>query len=290
MNLKKPHFKYNKRQRNGVFLLASLVLCAQLLLIFVDFSSRELISLDAKRIQEFEREMDSLERLAQAEKVPKLYPFNPSFITDFKGYQLGLSTKEIDRLLAHRAQGKYINSTQEFQKISGVSDSLLAALRPYFKFPEWVRKKKSTTQSPSKQRKLEVFTHKDLNKVTYDELRTFKGLSESVANRIVNYRDRLNGFSFDDQLYEVYGLKQHQITELLEYFRVVSKPEITKLNVNEASFKQLLSVVYLDYELTKKIVSFREEVAEIQSLDELKQIEGFPIDKFDRIAVYLQTN
>jgi hypothetical protein len=27
----------------------------------------------------------------------KVYPFNPNFITDFKGYKLGMSVQEIDR-------------------------------------------------------------------------------------------------------------------------------------------------------------------------------------------------
>jgi hypothetical protein len=28
----------------------------------------------------------------------KVYPFNPNFITDYKGYKLGMSVQEIDRL------------------------------------------------------------------------------------------------------------------------------------------------------------------------------------------------
>ena len=290
MTLKKSHFKYNKRQRNGVFLLAALVLLMQLFLFFADFSSSSSYDLNAEHIRAFEREMDSLESLARAENIPKIRPFNPSFISDFKGYRLGLSTKEIDRLITHRGKGRYINSAQEFQKVSGVSDSLLAVISPYFKFPEWVKKRKHYPSRNTARKNPKVFTHNDLNKVNFNELKSFDDLSESVAKRIVKYRERLKGFSYDDQLYEVYGLKPSQVVEILSYFTVVTKPYITKLDINEASFRELLSLVYLDYELTKKIIAYREEVAEIQSLEELKQIEGFPIDKFDRIAVYLQTN
>ena len=53
-------------------------------------------------------------------------------------------------------------------------------------------------------------------------------------------------------------------------------------------FKEVLSIVYIDYELTKKIFEYRDEVAELQSLEELKQIDGFPLEKFDRIALYLE--
>ena len=76
--------------------------------------------------------------------------------------------------------------------------------------------------------------------------------------------------------------------KVLERFTIIDKPEIQKINVNTATFKEVLSIVYIDYELTKKIFNYRDEVAELQSLEELKKIEGFPIEKFDRIALYLE--
>ena len=68
---------------------------------------------------------------------------------------------------------------------------------------------------------------------------------------------------------------------------MLSQPVIEKINVNTATFKEVLHLPYIDYELTKRIFNYRDEVAEIQSLEELKNIEGFPLELFDRIAVYL---
>jgi hypothetical protein len=62
---------------------------------------------------------------------PKIYPFNPNFITDFKGYKLGMSVTEIDRLLAFRKTNRYVNSAAEFQQVTQVSDSLLAQIAPF---------------------------------------------------------------------------------------------------------------------------------------------------------------
>ncbi|HKJ06698.1 MAG TPA: helix-hairpin-helix domain-containing protein, partial [Flavobacteriaceae bacterium] len=73
-----------------------------------------------------------------------------------------------------------------------------------------------------------------------------------------------------------------------KHFKITSLPEIKKVNVNTASFKQVLHLPYIDYELTKKIFNYRDEVAEIQSLDELKKIDDFPLEKFNRIALYLE--
>ena len=58
--------------------------------------------------------------------------------------------------------------------------------------------------------------------------------------------------------------------------------------MNTATFKEVLHLPYIDYELTKKIFQYRDEVAEIQNLEELKNIEDFPIENFDKIALYLK--
>ena len=54
-----------------------------------------------------------------------------------------------------------------------------------------------------------------------------------------------------------------------------------------ASFKEILSNPYIDYELCIKIFDFKDEVAELQSISEIKNIEGFPIEKYNRIVLYL---
>ena len=285
MNFFKSHFSYNKRQRNGVFFLLLIIVSLQLVFFFFDFSSKNVVDNSSLEIVAFQKEMDSL-RLAQVENSkPKIYPFNPNYITDFKGYQLGMSVEEIDKLLAYRKKGLFANSAKQFQQVTGVNDSLLATISPFFKFPEWVSsKKKKVFKKPSK----EILVVKDINQVTAKDLKIVNGIGDKLSARIISYRDKLQGFSFNNQLYEVWYLDTLVANKVLTRFQVVEPPIIQKINVNTASFKEVLAIVYLDYELTKKIFNYKDEVAEIQSIDELKKIEGFPLDKFDRIALYLQ--
>lgn len=283
----KSHFSYNKRERNGIFYLLLFIIILQLVFYFVDFSSEEKTSMSQNEMISFQEEMDSLRLVESENSTPKTFPFNPNYISDFKGYQLGMSTIEIDKLVEFRKTGKYVNSADQFQKVTGVSDSLLAKISPYFKFPDWVtsNKAQNTKQSISK---AEVIVEvRDINLATPEELKKVKGIGEKLSVRIINYRSKLQGFSFDNQLYEVWGLDSLVVNEVLKHFIVKSLPKIQKINVNEASFKEVLSIVYIDYELTKKIFSYRDEVAEIQSIEELKKIDGFPIEKFDRIVLYL---
>jgi len=287
MNIFKSHFWYNKRQRNGIFFLLLIIGILQISFFFLDFSSNKPAQFSQNEIDEFKKEQDSLLNVAIKESKPKIFPFNPNYINDFKGYQLGMNVDEIDRLISFRNSGKFINSIKEFKVVTDVSDSLLNSISPFFKFPDWVTNKNNTTNVSFKQPKKEVIEVKDLNLVTSSDLIKIKGIGEKTAERILSYRDKLQGFTFSDQLYEVYYLDKEIADKALEYFKVLSKPTIKKININTASFKEVLSIVYIDYELTKKIFNYRDEVAEIQSLEELKKIDGFPIEKFNRITLYL---
>ncbi|NND15609.1 MAG: helix-hairpin-helix domain-containing protein, partial [Eudoraea sp.] len=78
-------------------------------------------------------QIDSLKR-AQIEDESKLRLVNPNYLSDFKGYILGMSLEEIDRLHSFREKGLFIQSLDEFQNVTGASDSLLEAISPNLRF------------------------------------------------------------------------------------------------------------------------------------------------------------
>ena len=69
---------------------------------------------------------------------------------------MGLSTEEIDRLLKYRSKGNWINSTEDFKKVTGVDDTLLNKLSKSFKFPDWLINK--TTSPRRKKVKIKLKT------------------------------------------------------------------------------------------------------------------------------------
>lgn len=288
MKLIKSHFRYTKSQRNGIFFLLIFIVFLQGIFFFVDFSSDENPAVSQTEIMAFQQEMDSLKNVAAAKNTSKIYPFNPNFISDFKGYQLGMNTDEIDKLLAFIAQGKFINSTKQFQEVTGVNDSLLAVISPYFKFPDWITSQKTNGKQYSNSKIDKSIIKKDINAASAEELTIVNGIGEKLAKRIIDYRTKLQGFSFNDQIFEVWALDKEVAAKVLQYFEVTKPPTIQKINVNTASFKEVLAIVYLDYELTKKIFNYKKQVAEIQSIEELKKIDGFPLEKFNRIVLYLE--
>lgn len=291
----KSHFWYQKNQRNGIFLLVIMIITLQSFIVFGDFSSDEKNTLDTLQVLAFHKKIDSLKAIELEKRKPKIYPFNPNYITDFKGEKLGMSIREIDRLLAFRNTGKFINSKKEFQQVTKISDSLLNTIAPYFKFPDWVVKKNlkitTTTLSGTKQsfntKPRHTIATKDINKATQEDFKLIYGIGDKLSKRIIKYRSKLQGFSFENQVFEVWGLKKEVAQKVISTFKVQEKPTIKKVNVNTVTFKELLKNPYIDYELCKKIFEYRDEVAEIQNLTELQHIKNFPVELYDRIVLYL---
>jgi len=294
MSIFKSHFWYHKSQRNGIFILIILIVIFQSIIVFVDFSSKEKLNTDTPKVLAFHYQIDSLSKISIENRRLKIFPFNPNYITDYKGAQLGMSLVEIDKLLAFRKTGKFINSKKEFQNITTISDSLLNNISPYFKFPEWVVKRNQNVElstsrdirSFAKKSKY-ILTSTDLNIVSKEDLKTINGIGEKLSDRIIKYRSKLQGFSTANQLYEVWGLSAEVVGKLVLGFKVVKLPNIQKSNVNTASFRELLKNPYIDYELCKKIFDYKDEVAELQDVSELKNIIGFPLELYDRIVLYL---
>lgn len=255
---------------------------------FIDFSSEEKEEdFSTSEIEELQQHIDSLKRLREQEKVVKTYPFNPNYISDFKGDQLGMSVVEIDRLHRYREQGKWINSTTDFQRVTGVSDSILAKISPYFKFPDWViaaEKAKAVSNASVPKKVL------DLNTASVEDLQEISGVGEVLANRIVNYRAKIGEFRSILQLKDIYGLNFETREKLKRTFKVSKNDKFVLLNINTAKVLELVEVPYIDYELAREIINYRQIHEKIISFEELSKIESFPSDKIDRIELYLKFN
>lgn len=272
-----------------------IIIVLQIIIVVKPFSSNKLIDISTPELLSFQKQVDSLKIIELENRKPKFYPFNPNYITDFKGERLGMSLIEIDRLLAFRKTGKFVNSKEEFQKVTKISDSLLFKIAPLFKFPDWVvkrnqaikEKKKIINRTTNNLAIENTLSTKDINKATQTDFMYILGIDEKLSERIIKYRSKLQGFSFKSQLFEVWGLEKKIAENVLSIFKIIEKPIIKKININTIEFKELLKNPYIDYELCKKIFDYRDEVAELQNISELKNIKDFPLDKYDRIVLYL---
>ena len=288
----KSHFTFSKQQRSGILLLLLLIISLLCVYWYIDFAEEDTFNTSSVEIISLQTELDSLRAVEIEKRIPKKYPFNPNFISDYSGYVLGMSNEEIDRLLQYRKEDKWINSEADFKKVTGVSDSLLKELSPYFKFPEWVTnpKPKSDFQDYKSERGFTSKTYAqkiDLNEATEEQLQQISGIGEALSKRIVSYRDKSGGFSNDTQLNEVYGLNPEVVQRALNVFTVKTPKEIIKLNVNTASASDIATIPGITFEMAKNIWEFRRLREKIASIEELEKIEGMTQRKLQLIQLYL---
>lgn len=281
---------FSKDQKIGILILLTTIIVLQLSYYFTDFSFSENVPKEEKEWLSLQSSLDTLKN-EKKEVGYKMYPFNPNFITDFKGYKLGMKTEEIDRLLAFRKEGKFANSPEEFQQVTGVSDSLLNVISPYFKFPDWVTNKKSNYKEYKSNwkefPKKEALKVLDVNSSTKQDFVKIYGIGDAISDRIIAQRENLGGFVSMEQMTEIWGLSPEVITNLNKYFTINKLPNVKKININNASIKELGQFQYFKFPISKNIVTYRSMNGDLK-IEDLSNIKGFPVDKIKIIALYLE--
>lgn len=279
---------YSKSQRIGILLLLIIIILCQSFYFFSDFKKFEGSKEEQDSWLSNQILIDSLKFQGKNYK-PTIYPFNPNFITDYKGYKLGMSLAEIDRLLAYRKQNRFVNSAEEFQAVTKVSDSLLKTISPYFKFPDWVKHKKEYTATYANKdySKTAKITILDINEATKEDLMKVYGIGDKISDRILEQKNKLGAFVSMEQMEDVWGLSPEVIEKLGQHFEVKSTSKIKRININNATVKELAQFPFFRYALAKEIVIYRSMNGDIK-IEDLTKIKGFPVDKIKIIALYLE--
>ena len=288
MHKLKSYFIFSKSHRSGIVLLLILMVLVQLFYYFIS-NQIPATSEDTSWLLA-QNEIDSLKQ-NRSFKKDTIYPFNPNFITDYKGYKLGMSVQEIDRLHQFRAQNKYVNSAVEFQKVTKVSSNLLQKISPYFKFPDWVTNKSATSYKkfqmyPSKEKV--AIIQKDINAATKEDLIAVYGIGEKLAEKILIEKDKFGGFVSMEQFQFIWGISPEAIEDLQKRFFVKNTSSILKVAINELSIKELAKFPYFNYALAKEIVIYRSMNNGIKEISDLTKIKGMPNEKIKIIALYLE--
>ena len=126
----------------------------------------------------------------------------------------------------------------------------------------------------------------DLNTATAEDLMKIDGIGESYANRIIEYREEIGGYTFLEQLLDVAGIGEKKYQNLLKYVTisgptVTTVPQSTKVNLNTATKEQLMTISGIGEKTAENIIAYRDRIGGFTSIDQLLEVSGIGEKKLD---------
>ena len=141
-----------------------------------------------------------VERARRSTRKVESFRFNPNTVSLEDLQRLGFSEKQAQSIVNYRAKGGRFRRPADFAKSFVVADSVYRRLEPYINIPKV-----------------------DINKAdsaAFDEL---PGIGPYFAARMVEYRARLGGYSYKEQLMDIYHFDREKYDALSDLI-VCSKP------------------------------------------------------------------
>lgn len=300
---------FNRRERNGVFVLLLLLMTILCLNIFLpdiiekeeyDFSryasrvdsfykAQKENSLRQKKIMETDPAINKTQIKNKGDFKPQYFKFDPNKLEKEKWKQLGLKSWQVKIIENYKSSGGKFFVKSDLKNIYGLDNQLYQKLKPYILLPDSLEKSSYGSQTPEK--KTENKQLYNLNQVNEKELKEVKGIGAVFSERIIKYRDLLGGFSSKEQLREVFGIDSITYINLVKRLTLSPEPVNLKVfNINKATASELSNHPYISYKLGRAIVNYRNHHGAYKNKEDLKNIILLNQEKFHKIKPYISVS
>lgn len=299
-------FDFNKKERIGILSLLVILI----ILIVIYYSLPQLVKTNSDKVNEqFKKQVEEFIEARKKEKTASLkqkrntsqesikdtkklkpFPFNPNNLPARKWKKMGFSDKQVEIIKNYEKSGGKFYTKEDLKKIYGINQEEYTQLEPYIKIKQ--EKKEETERKEDSEPAHEVMPEKpkpmniELNSADSNTLLKVKGIGTVFSSRIVKYRDYLGGFHSKEQLLEVYNLDSAVYQRVKENFWVDAS-KIEKINLNTATFKEILQHPYTDYYLVKQMVNYREKHGGFKKLSQLRELDLMYEELYEKLKPYL---
>lgn len=301
-NTWKEWFVFTKKERTGILVLVTIILsatCAPW------FFSAHFIKPDSVVTMQLQAELLRLREKADAanrrsaageddryithndppvgKRPAALFEFDPNTLTAEGWKKLGLRERSIQTIRKYISRGGKFRQPADLKKIYGLWEEEAQRLMPYVRI-ESSRPVYEAREYP-KYKKPEPGIV-DINSADTGALIALPGIGAKLAQRIINFRDKLGGFYAVEQVKETYGLPDSTFQKIQSLLQC-SPGRVAKIDINTADAQTMAKHPYIGRNLANAIVKYREQHGPYKSVENLQEIVLVTPEIFKKIVQYL---
>ncbi len=143
----------------------------------------------------------TVEQVRKATRRVENFRFNPNTVTEDELVRLGFSPKQAESIAKYRGKGGRFRRKSDFASSFVVADSVYERLEPYIDIPLL-----------------------DINRADSASFDALPGIGGYFASRMVEYRGQLGGYSYPEQLMDIYRFDRERYDALADLIEC-SRPE-----------------------------------------------------------------
>ena len=247
-------------------------------------------------------------RFPTVARVP-LAPFDPNALTAEGWEARGVPHFVAARIVKYGAAAGGFKAKAQVKKMYGLEDSVYQRLAPFMQLPDEAPKREYASNRPGpdgkfppfasangeatpgkfprKPRNLQPF---DLNRADTTQLMQIRGIGAGRAKWVVKYRNQLGGYLREDQLDEVFVLRDApDLRDSLKKYIFVAPGFVPQgVNVNSATFDELYLHPYIGKPKARLIVAYRQQHGPFRSMEDVKKVPVLKPEEVEKMRPYLR--
>lgn len=239
----------------------------------------------------FDQTENALSKKETGEKT-ELFYFDPNSISADEWKRLGIKDKTIQTIQNYISKGGSFRKPEDLQKIYGLSKPDYERLLPYIKI-ETAKNTPLQQLSVAEGNKPETRSYKkqdyaiiELNNADTTALISLPGIGSKLAQRIINFRDKLGGFYSVEQVKETYGLPDSIFQKIYPYLEV-NNSLLKKININTISLIELKQHPYFRFSIANPVIQYRNEHGRFSTSEDIRKVMVITDDVYCKIAPYI---
>ena len=234
----------------------------------------------------------------------RLAPFDPNTLTAEGWEARGVPHFVAGRIVNYGQKAGGFRAKSQVQRIYGLPDSVYQRLAPFMQLPEALPGRGGADYAANRPafggagasapgrfaRKPAHLQPFDLNLADTTQLMQIKGIGRGRAKWIVKHRNELGGYLAENQLEEVFVLRDAPdlVDSLRKYTFVAPSFAPRPVHINSASFDELWPHPYVGKPLARLIVAYRKQHGPFAAPDDLRQLKLLKEENFLKLRPYVR--